>query len=377
MALINFAQREITAKIVYFGAPGAGTNTNVRTLFDLLPVQEKSRLHQFGPSQVTEQSWYFEYVPPEGGLVTGFSTRYRVYSLPGGLDHEAHREEVFRGADSVVFVADARGSRALANIDSLLELERLLKGQGLELAAIPLVIQVNHTDADDARTAEEVVVDLNPFGFPVVSAIARLSRGVLETHQQLTTRTSDRIRDNLAGGQTAITLTAMPRRVTERDDDVIAKHVAAIEAAERPGDRPSLEYAITDIQRGLAAGFRQLAPGPRLEMGLQPKDFLGSRPIYLLGSKLDGDQIVVDIVMARMSGGEPRRLAVVLANRPATATPIPKTPAPAKREMVTGVPERIDPIHPEPADFPPVWYGVAGIAGGTAVGILIGFLLFG
>ena len=42
MAIINFAHREIITSIVYFGAPGSGTTSNVRYLYDNLPTEKKA-----------------------------------------------------------------------------------------------------------------------------------------------------------------------------------------------------------------------------------------------------------------------------------------------------------------------------------------------
>ena len=83
-----------------------------------------------------------------------------------------------------------------------------------------MVIQVNHADATNARRTDEVAFDLNPYGFPVISAIARSAKGVIETHDKATSVTTTRIRDNLAGNETAITLTAVHRATRLRDDEM-------------------------------------------------------------------------------------------------------------------------------------------------------------
>ncbi len=89
MATIDFGNREITAKLVYFGATGAGSNTNVRQLHRLVPTTSRSRLHKFGPGDSAERSFYFDYRLPESERINGFDLRLRLYSLPGGLELEA------------------------------------------------------------------------------------------------------------------------------------------------------------------------------------------------------------------------------------------------------------------------------------------------
>ena len=185
------------------------------------------------PKKRNVENFYFDYVPPGGGLIIGFSTRFRVYSMPGAITHATHREEVLRGADAVVFVADSRAGREQANLGALIGLESLLAELDLALTSIPIVLQINHIDAPNARPMADVTYDLNPYGFTVLPAAARHSRGVLETHETITRSTVDRIQDHLAGNQTAISLTAVHRASRERDDEIIRRHVEAIRVADQ------------------------------------------------------------------------------------------------------------------------------------------------
>jgi len=378
MATLTFAHREIAAKIVYFGAPGAGSNSNVRTLYSLVSVKEKSRLHQFGPSNASEQSCYFDYVPTQGGEVPGFSTRFRVYSLPGGLRNEVHRHEVFDDTDGIVFVADARASRARGNAQALEEMTSLLRGQGLDLAKMPIVVEINHTDAPDARPPEEIMWLLNSEDYPVVSAVARTGQGVMETHDHLTRELSQRLRANLTGNLAAIRLLHSKRDVIERDEQVIARHVAALEAAEHT-PRANLETAISDFQLALTRRYLTLTPGPKHDVHSLPREFLGFKPVHLLESRLEGDQIHVDVVMERVAGQGPRRLTLVLVNRPLEAPVTRTTPigAPVPAPVTGDLPDRIVPPPPKPKDLPPIGYGVAGVTFGILAGVLIARLAFG
>jgi signal recognition particle receptor subunit beta len=369
MAQLHFAHREIVAKVVYFGAPGAGSNTNVRTLYGLLAYKERSRLHQF-------QSWYFDYVPA-GALVPGFATRLRVYSMPGGIRNASHREQVFGDVDALVLVADARTARAQGNRLAAEELLAFVKQHGRNLQALPLVIQVNHTDAPDARTADTCVAELGLASENVIPAVARQSQGVLETHDALVGEVCRRLCENLGGATETIQLAAALRENVEKDEEIVARHMAGIEAAERDS-RPSLEHNVGDFQVALTRRYQALTHGPRVELGFQPKEFFGMRPVHLMDTRIEADTIVVDVVMERNSGGEPRRLALILANRPTDATPVQRMTAPsiARGGVTENLPDSVDMLPPDPWDFPPVWYGIAGIAGGTLVGMLVGFLMF-
>lgn len=373
MAVINFAHREITAKVVYFGATGAGCNTNVRRLYELLPdTDPKSRLHKFGPGDTDERSWYFDIRTHEEALA-GFTIRYRIYSMPGGLALPAHRREVMEQVDAIVLVVDARPHAGPDNERALLELEGILADQGLELAALPVVLQVNHTDHPEAREVSAAVFDLNPYGFPVLAASAKAGAGVLEAFQEITASALARVRDNMAGGDGAITLTAVHRPEVEQDGDIIRKHLDAIQ--EESPTTPT-----SSLDEGPAAGT---PPGDEVEIPFQPRDFAGSYPVRVVEASIEDGQVFVDVELERMGGGGVRQLRVKLANRPTDSPALPRIPPPVVTtsspvvRVTEGLPDRVE-LHGygEPDDLPPVWYGILGVSGGLLAGLTLGFLLF-
>ena len=371
MATINFATREITSKIVYYGASGAGCNTNVERLWNLAAARRKGSLHKFGPDDGPEQSWYFDFVPERDPPVDGFALLWRVYSLPGGIDVVAHREEVLEGVDAVVFVADARADRGQANLDHMLELESLLARHGLELSSMPVVLQVNHIDADDARPTDDVVFDLNPYSFGVIEAVAKAGKGVLQTHEEVGSAVLARVRDTLAG-QDTIALTAVHSDGVS-DTDLIRQHVEKIQA--RSEATPQTEMDDVTVAD-------ELLEAPTVEVPFQPEAFLGSHPVRLISVKLEGDRVELGVEMRRMGGGESRPLKVHLVNRP---TDSPAIPSALASQTLAAVPsDRVFDYLPEDdvfeddedaGDLPGVWYGILGTAGGMVIGLLLAYLL--
>lgn len=372
MATLNFAHREITAKVVYFGASGAGCNTNVKQLHKHLGSTRKSQLHKFGPRDSDERSYYFDHLP-DSGDINGFSLRYRVYSLPGGLPLPAHREEVTRDVDAIVFVADARSAKEPMNLESLLALEKLLSLQGLELAAVPVVIQVNHIDEEGARRPEDVTVDLNPYGFAVVHAVANIGQGVVETHQQVMGEIAARVRDNLSGNDAAITLSAVHRATRDSDEDTIRGHLEAIQA--RTSSTP--ESVLLDD--ALARADTSDIPSAEVIVPFQPRELVGSRPVQLVSGRIVDDRVVLELLMQRMSSDELRRLTVVLENRPTDTPPVPRHAPPqvasTEDRVADYLPDTVDLRADEDDDLPPVFYGLIGVAGGVLMGLLAGYLL--
>ena len=382
MATINFATREVTAKIVYIGASGAGCNTNVRRLYSLLEARETSRLHKFGPSETQERSWYFEYVvlgPPRVGT---FLMRYRIYSLPGGLSLAAHRDEVLRDCDAIVLVADSRPDHAPKNVDVLFELEGTLAAMGIELSTVPLVLQLNHRDHERALPVEQLTSELNPFGFPVTEAIARSGDGVMATHSEVTAALEARLRDHLAGNAGSVQLIAVHDPERETDDDVVSGHVEAIR------ERSEAE-AQADIDELTQRHFEHLPEGPEVEIPFQPRELVGSSPTRVLDVEVERDEVRVELVMERMGGGEARRLTVRLVNRPSDAPAVarstPKSTVPPVQEtdrVFDYLPDEVELSTPgprgEPAPFdqvPGVVYGVVGIVGGGLIGALSAYLV--
>lgn len=226
MALINFARREIEAKVVYYGPAMSGKTTNVESLHAVVPEAQRGDLHQLQTED--ERTIYFDYVPISLGQVAGFTARFKLFTVPGQVFYKDTRRVLLQGADAVVFVADSTPDRAEANIDSLIDLEENLRVHGLDLSSIPLVIQLNKRDVGNARSVEEMETDLNPFGVPVVEAMAVKGMGVLETLKLVTDIAGARIRENLAGKQTAVALTAISRPAADDDRKIVQDNVEKI-----------------------------------------------------------------------------------------------------------------------------------------------------
>ncbi len=376
MAVVNFATREITARIVYFGAGGAGCNTNVRKLYDLLGARERSRLHKFGTVDSREISWYFDYVPIEASVAGDFQLRMRVYSLPGGIALPAHREVVLDQVDGVVFVADSRRDQAAANLDSLLELEKVLAMQGMELAALPVVMQVNHGDNAEARPIKEVAFDLNPYGFPLVSAVASRGDGVVEAHAELSQRIGKRIQSIMSGKEAKGRLIAEYRPDVDRDEAVVHEHLAEIRSRSPAGPEALLEATEeTEVLSPVDSVLEIPFPMRELHLG---------RPLEVLGAEIEGDRILIHLLLDPHTGAEVTRKTISLnlaPGRSATATPAPVAAAPAHPAFVdrSGEPDEVSAVVATPpsetADVVGWIYGFAGMVGGIAMGIMLGYLV--
>lgn len=370
MAVLDFAHREITAKVVYFGAADAGVSTNVEQLAASVPAAARSDVQRFGPEGSKDPSVCFEYLPADTAVL-GFPLRLLVFGVPGGLHHGSLRRSVLEGLDAVVFVADARPDRDQTNVESLLDLEQLLREQELELASVPVVLQVNHTDASAARDPAQVVVDLNPYGFQVQAAVARTGEGVLETHHTALDALVDRLARALRGERSPVRVEAMRRErresIGEQIERLLSIYRTETARAARDAD-PRVRFAGLPVSETFSVPY-------------QPRELRGTRPTHVLGARLDGADIVLELVHERINGGHPRRIRVTLENRPMDEA-APRLPTFAAQsaddtDPTASLPDRVVIVTPPPTrDWPPVLYGVIGTACGLLIGLLLGVLLF-
>ena len=136
MVLFNYALKELTAKIVYYGPGLSGKTTNLKYIHEELPIKSKGRMLTLATE--TDRTLYFDFLPVEAGIVQGIKTRIQLYTVPGQVFYNATRRMVLKGADGVVFVADSQKDMMEANLESLENLRENLAAHDLRLGRSPL-----------------------------------------------------------------------------------------------------------------------------------------------------------------------------------------------------------------------------------------------
>jgi hypothetical protein len=81
MGVIRREEREVQARIVYFGASGAGTTSNLKYIHRKLRREHRGELRS-SPVKTTGRA--YEFLPVELGQVRGLATTLHVYTVPGG-----------------------------------------------------------------------------------------------------------------------------------------------------------------------------------------------------------------------------------------------------------------------------------------------------
>lgn len=181
MSLVNYATREITCKIVYYGPGRSGKTTNLHYIYGQVPGDRKGQMVSLATQ--TDRTLFFDFLPIDLGTISGFSTRFQLYTVPGQVYYATTRKLVLQGADGVVFVADSQARQLQENIESFQDLHANLAEHEVDARQVPLVIQYNKQDLprDMVMSVEELDDQLNFRGVPSFAADALHGPGVFET----------------------------------------------------------------------------------------------------------------------------------------------------------------------------------------------------
>jgi len=179
MVTINYASREISCKIVFYGPGLSGKTTNLQYVHKKVPTQTRGELISLATD--TDRTLFFDFLPINLGTIQGFSTRFQLYTVPGQVYYNATRKLVLRGVDGLVFVGDSQLSKMDENVESLNNLMENLKEYGYKLEELPLVIQYNKRDLENVASLEELEKIINTYGCPYFEAVAVKGVGVFDT----------------------------------------------------------------------------------------------------------------------------------------------------------------------------------------------------
>lgn len=179
MVLFNYATKELTAKVVYYGPGLCGKTSNLQYIYDSLPDTAKGKMLSLATK--TDRTLFFDFLPIDLGNIRGMKTKIQLYTVPGQVFYDTTRKLVLKGADGVVFVSDSQEAMLEANIDSFDNLINNLKEQNLDLQLFPHVIQYNKRDMKNTLPVPKLDHYINRFNVPYFEAVAITGVGVFET----------------------------------------------------------------------------------------------------------------------------------------------------------------------------------------------------
>ena len=159
MALVNYAKKEITCKLVYYGPGRSGKTTNLQYIYSRIPSNKRGEMTSLATE--TDRTLFFDFLPVDIGNIGGFSAKFQLYTVPGQVYYDSTRKLVLQGADGVVFVADSQSDRIEDNIESFDNFIVNLKENNLDINTVPLIIQLNKRDLPNAIDVETLIKALN------------------------------------------------------------------------------------------------------------------------------------------------------------------------------------------------------------------------
>jgi len=185
MALFNYATKEITIKIVYYGPGLSGKTTNLQYLHSVLDPNTKGKLLSLATE--ADRTLFFDFLPLELGKIREFTIRFQLYTVPGQVRYNATRKLVLRGADAIVFVADSQRDMREQNIESLQNMYENLFANNINPEEIPVILQYNKRDLPNILSIDELNGDVNKNGrYEYTESTAIDGIGVENTFQHIT-----------------------------------------------------------------------------------------------------------------------------------------------------------------------------------------------
>jgi small GTP-binding protein len=178
MAFVNYNNKEITTKIVYYGPALSGKTTCLRYIFNNDSVENKGKLITLDTDG--DRTLFFDFLPMEIGKLGNYSIKIQLYTVPGQVAYDTTRKLVLQGADGVVFVADSQVIMREQNNESFTNLKKNLKLNNLQFDKMPLIFQFNKRDLKEILPLSALNKDLNPDNKSFFPTVATNGENVLE-----------------------------------------------------------------------------------------------------------------------------------------------------------------------------------------------------
>lgn len=243
MVQINYRDREITAKIVYYGPALSGKTTNLQVIHECVNFSNPTQF--FSLNTKNDRTLFFDLLPINLGQINDFNIKIQVYTVPGQVQYNSTRKVVLAGCDAIVFVADSQKTEAEANLFSITNMKSNLRANGLLLEQIPWVLQYNKRDLPGAMSVEEMNQTLNKSKeirtFP---STATTGEGVFDTFIEITQMMLESIMTKYRMIRTDKELNEVSKTVTGTLNGIIDKYKQGqAAAAEAPGPKSEPEPA--------------------------------------------------------------------------------------------------------------------------------------
>lgn len=180
---LNYAQRELLVKVVYYGPGLSGKTTNLQQIHARTQQDVRGRLLTVETHD--DRTLFFDLLPVFFSTHSGYKVKVKLFTVPGQVIHNATRRVVLQNADGVAFIADSSRDAGAENNSYWRNLMENMRENSLDPDQVPVVIQFNKRDLPDAKTDAELEETRARGKEPIVGAVAIRCVGVLETFHQV------------------------------------------------------------------------------------------------------------------------------------------------------------------------------------------------
>jgi signal recognition particle receptor subunit beta len=146
LAFVNLKNKEVQAKVVYYGPGRGGKTTNLEYIYNKFRDRIKSDMVSIKTHG--DRTLFFDFLPFDIGKIMGYDVKIQLYTVPGQVKYNATRRLVLKGVDGMVFVADSMVEQREKNLLSLKNLQENLTIYKKSIFKIPLVLQYNKRDLE-------------------------------------------------------------------------------------------------------------------------------------------------------------------------------------------------------------------------------------
>jgi signal recognition particle receptor subunit beta len=173
----------LSFKLVYYGPAQSGKTTNVMALHDRLSPAMKGELMTLETQG--DRTLFFDLLPIGFRAPSGLLVKFRLFTVPGQVQHDGTRKTVLSRADGVAFVADSQCSQRVNNGESFQNMIDNLARVGLDPASLPLVVQFNKRDLTAVESEADILARWSQAPWPIFFASAARGEGTAETFAAL------------------------------------------------------------------------------------------------------------------------------------------------------------------------------------------------
>src|SRR2546427_8876885 len=106
MVQIDFGQREVAIKLVYYGPAMSGKTTNLQKIHERIDARSRGRLMTLDTRD--DRTLFFDLLPISFRASGDLKLKLKLYTVPGQVMHNTTRKIVLSAADGVAFVADSQ-----------------------------------------------------------------------------------------------------------------------------------------------------------------------------------------------------------------------------------------------------------------------------